>query len=404
LDFQIKPSAVYVLTACLAAVTLILTTHFGLLHEDPLSNPAGDGTVWAGPSTDHGPLDTSERLLLWHSEATSPVSGPLIAYAGRSATSSSDILVVPAAGGMARNLTRHPARDTLPTWSPDGSQIAFIRYDDHHHYVCVAGVQGGPRPRALSGPLKGACELAWHPSGRRLAYRGTDPGGASAIRLVALDGVTTTIGDGAFRDREPQWSPSGDALAFVRFDGSRSEIMLSGPSGEEPKPLLSDPGHYQGLAWSPDGRSLAAVHVVQGQPHRIVVLRPDTALGKVFDVDQSLRPRLRWTPDSRKLVAAAEGKLDWDVVLVDARTGRVEPVTKDMAQRWSAETARGRTDLRRTAIEYEAEMGPSGDELLFLSDLSGPPVGLFVMTLDGGGIKQLASDVTAAAWQPVPTP
>lgn len=37
-----------------------------------------------------------------------------------------DIMVIPAEGGSAVKLTYHPAIDTRPVWSPDGSQIAFL--------------------------------------------------------------------------------------------------------------------------------------------------------------------------------------------------------------------------------------------------------------------------------------
>ncbi len=36
-----------------------------------------------------------------------------------------DLWVVPAAGGAARQLTAHEERDSYPTWSPDGTRIAF---------------------------------------------------------------------------------------------------------------------------------------------------------------------------------------------------------------------------------------------------------------------------------------
>ena len=38
---------------------------------------------------------------------------------------SSDIYVIPAVGGAALNLTNHPANDSAAAWSPDGQRIAF---------------------------------------------------------------------------------------------------------------------------------------------------------------------------------------------------------------------------------------------------------------------------------------
>jgi Tol biopolymer transport system component len=36
-----------------------------------------------------------------------------------------DIWVVPATGGVARQLTSHPGNDVCPAWSPDGAKVAF---------------------------------------------------------------------------------------------------------------------------------------------------------------------------------------------------------------------------------------------------------------------------------------
>jgi Tol biopolymer transport system component len=40
------------------------------------------------------------------------------------------------ASGESTNLTRHPARDTSPTWSPHGARIAFVTDRDGSKVVC----------------------------------------------------------------------------------------------------------------------------------------------------------------------------------------------------------------------------------------------------------------------------
>jgi len=58
--------------------------------------------------------------------------GSMLAFAWRG-----DIWVVPSEGGIARQVTQHPAGDRQPVFSPDGSEIAFISDRDAGSQVYV---------------------------------------------------------------------------------------------------------------------------------------------------------------------------------------------------------------------------------------------------------------------------
>jgi Tol biopolymer transport system component len=48
--------------------------------------------------------------------------------------------MIPAAGGTATQVTNDPARDFEPSWSPDGSQIAFRSYRSGREKIWVISV------------------------------------------------------------------------------------------------------------------------------------------------------------------------------------------------------------------------------------------------------------------------
>ncbi len=94
----------------------------------------------------------------------------------------STIWLVSTAGGEPRQLTNGPRTDSLPRWSSDGSQLAFLsdRLAEGQRQVFVIARDGGeampltniagaiPTPRGLNA-------LQWSPDGRSLAFLMEDP-------------------------------------------------------------------------------------------------------------------------------------------------------------------------------------------------------------------------------------
>jgi len=88
--------------------------------------------------------------------------GSMLAFAWRG-----DIWVVPSEGGIARQVTQHPAGDRQPAFSPDGSEIAFISDRDAGSQVYVMPVKGGA-PKQLTFHTAGYTLEQWYPSGEAL--------------------------------------------------------------------------------------------------------------------------------------------------------------------------------------------------------------------------------------------
>ncbi len=81
-----------------------------------------------------------------------------------------DVFVVPAAGGVPQRLTWHPAADIALGWTPDGKRVlftsnrtAYSRYSE----LFTAGLEGGLEEKL---PLPMGNEAAFSPDGRQVAY------------------------------------------------------------------------------------------------------------------------------------------------------------------------------------------------------------------------------------------
>ena len=173
-------------------------------------------------------------------------AGDRIVFAKYGANANSDgepqlnVYVVKPDGSGERQLTNSLTRSASdPTWSPDGSSIAFIGQDNY-----VSGTVGlssavyvmnadGSDLHAVPGTsgIDAAWSPTWSPDRKRIAFM-TRVGASSphpAVRVVELatGKVSTLTGD--WNAGYPAWSPDGKTIAFLRDVGPAA--AASNPNG-----------------------------------------------------------------------------------------------------------------------------------------------------------------------------
>jgi hypothetical protein len=158
-----------------------------------------------------------------------------------------DIHVVDLFTGETRQLTRDGISDS-PSWSPDGSRIAFVRRGALH----VMNADGTNEILVVENRV-GYGSVSWSPAGNAIAFDrcGT---GCGVYVVDVLDGTTEprmVVAEG----RLPAWSPDGAQIAFINAAGS---LELVTPDGSVRTEIPGIPAlELSALAWSPDGRAIA---------------------------------------------------------------------------------------------------------------------------------------------------
>ncbi len=227
----------------------------------------------SGPPRFANPMQITSAIGVEDYAAWSPDTRTL-AYTVTESTRvgmSSDIWVVSVGGGPPVNRTAdHPGHDSSPSWSRDGSQIAFYSDRDGGGYFIMSAV-GGPARKIISG---------------------------------------------GSRSNPPQWSPDGDELAGVEPQSGDDalEIVSLRTRASRRVTLEGKRSSRNGVSWSSDGRFLAyVVGAVSNEVHTLRVLRlVDGQNVAVTDGLTEVRSP-GWSPDGRFLYFVSNRGGNWDL-------------------------------------------------------------------------------------------
>jgi Tol biopolymer transport system component len=192
--------------------------------------------------------------LYFQTEPTWSPDGTMIAFTSRRA-GVSHVYVMRADGTGTRRLTSDEKADDHPSWSSDGTHIVFAR----EGALFVVPARGGQAKRIGHG-LGSAADPAWSPDGKRIAFDYRRPGGPiRELYVMRADGtrvrqVTKLQNVSA----QPAWSPDGARLAFQgNARNGRFEIYTIGVDGKGLRQVTRSADDVFEPAWAPDGSQLA---------------------------------------------------------------------------------------------------------------------------------------------------
>jgi Tol biopolymer transport system component len=183
-------------------------------------------------------------------------------------TDNRGIWIMNADGSDKRRLTT--GADSFPRWSPDGSRILFSRYgnemfkaDAYTSYstshLWVVNVDG-THERQLTDSKSADLAGSWSPDGTEIAFLRSD-GDGSGVWVIDADGtgLRKVVGFGFQLDGSAAWSPDGTRIvyAIAGYSGGNSDprIWMVNADGSGAHMVLDE--WAQDPTWSPDGSLIA---------------------------------------------------------------------------------------------------------------------------------------------------
>jgi dipeptidyl aminopeptidase/acylaminoacyl peptidase len=155
-------------------------------------------------------------------------------------------------GSGGATLSALPASASDPSWSDDGTQIAFT---DPVNGISVANSDGSGIGQLGTGA--GATEPTFSADGLSVAYVGTAPTAGIHSILANGHGFDTRLTTNA-TDVDPQYSPDGSEIAFARNDGATGfDIWVLDLSNSSEQQVTATTGNERNPTWSPSGLTIA---------------------------------------------------------------------------------------------------------------------------------------------------
>jgi hypothetical protein len=174
----------------------------------------------------------------------------------------SEIYTMNADGTEQVRRTTNPASDGFPAWSPDGTKIAFASNRDGGLDEIYTINADGSAPMRLTTNTAADTHPAWSPDGTMIAFTSLRDGdfvnGNFNIYTMNANG-TGQVGrtTNASADSFPTWSPDGAKIAFMSDRDGNGEIYTMNADGSGQVNRTADPAGDASPAWSPDGTQIA---------------------------------------------------------------------------------------------------------------------------------------------------
>ncbi len=239
------------------------------------------------------------------------------------------------------------------SWSPDGSQIAFLGLRGELNTIAI---DGGDLKKIASG--KDIFHLAWSPAGEHIAFTSSHEGNAEIYVGPAEGGQARNVSNSPWPDTGPiRWSLDGRQLIFSSQRSSPEGIYAMAPDRSEvrrltvvpidewlgarrrfapygwpltaahpdlltscpPPPLFSPAG-----CLSPDGQLIAAItRGTSVAPPQVAVLQAGAAKETILTPPgvEPVRPDVAWSPDGTRIAFYGQDKEGFWLYTLEVASG-----------------------------------------------------------------------------------
>ncbi len=253
----------------------------------------------------------TDNMKAENAPSWSPDGTQIAFVSARDVLKGTNIYVMQKDGTNQVRLTHHAAGYSRPRWSPDGNIIAFIQNSAAGDSLYTVAADGSWSARLTPPGWDGRIsDFDWSPDGKHIVFSSGNVAFSSEVYTIGIgNGSITRLTNNQAYDSGPTWAPDSRHVAFMsNRQGDLQVYVMDVQTLEQTKISESAVGAMWGVSWSPDGQLLSFVSM-QGYDEILHVLNLETGISRTFPNFEALGRPL-WSPNSQYLIY--ERTEDWN--------------------------------------------------------------------------------------------
>ncbi len=181
-----------------------------------------------------------------------------IAYVVKSGPARYELHIADSDGQNAQAALKSREPIISPTWSPDGTRLAYVSFENKKPVIYVHSLATGQR--IVVANFKGSNSApAWSPDGRKLAVTLSKDGGSQIFTINADGSGVQRLTTGSGINTEPFFAPDGQTVYFTSDRGGSPQIYRTSLNGGDVQRVTFEGSYNVSPRISPDGKTMAFI-------------------------------------------------------------------------------------------------------------------------------------------------
>jgi TolB protein len=228
------------------------------------------------------------------------------------------------------------------------TRIAYVNKQNGRYFMVVADADGF-NPQNVLSSKEPIISPSWSPDGTKLAYVSFEKKKPVIFVQSLLTGQRIVLANFKGNNSAPAWAPDGKRLAIVLTYSANSQIYLINEDGTGLKQLTSSNAIDTEPRWSPDGSTLYFTSNRSGGPQIYSVSANGGEVKRVtFEGNYNVSPRV--SADGKSLTYVKQEGSAFKIATLDLQTGQIQTLTEGRDDESPSFAPNGRMILYATVV------------------------------------------------------